>query len=152
MPRALSRIWNTVCIPRSRTVYQLARMTVDSSLEHDVMTTAQGVAYAAMVALFPALIVAAAVVGLLPYTTPVKFQLSLFFDRILPSIGSPLLQAYFEFFFNYTETSVLLIILFVVSVTGAAAVGNGADAPWRWSRCRWCRWPWRARWWSSATR
>ena len=122
MRRGLSAIWNTVCIPRSKTAYQLARMTFDSSLEHDVMTTAQGVAYAAMVALFPALIVAAAVVGLLPYTTPLKFQLSLFFDRILPSNVSPILQAYFETTHKSPQTARALISAVIVSATGAAAV------------------------------
>ena len=86
------------------------------------MTTAQGVAYAAMVALFPALIVAAAVVGLLPYTTPLKFQLSLFFDRILPSNVSPVLQTYFETTHKSPQTARALLSSVVVSVTGAAAV------------------------------
>ncbi len=122
MVRGLSTIWNSFCIPRSKTAYQLARMTFDSSLEHDVITTAQGVAYAAMVALFPALIVAAAVVSLLPYTTPLKFQLSLFFDRILPSNVSPILQAYFETTHKSPQTARALISAFIVSATGAAAV------------------------------
>lgn len=97
-------------------------MTFGSSLEHDVVTTAQGVAYAAMVALFPALIVAAAVVGLLPYTTPLKFQLALFFDRVLPSNVSPVLQTYFETSHQNPQTARALFGSLVVSLTGAAAV------------------------------
>ncbi len=122
MRRGLNTIWSTVCLPRSKAVYQLARMTVDASLEHDVMTTAQGVAYAAMVALFPALIVAAAVIGLLPYTTPLKLQLSIFFDRILPSNVSPVLQAYFVTTHKSPQTARALISAIVVSATGATGV------------------------------
>jgi membrane protein len=56
-----------------------------SALDHDCLNVAQSTAYSAIVALFPALIVAAAVIGLLPDTAPVRFQLAEFFDRVLPA-------------------------------------------------------------------
>ena len=62
---------------------------------HDCLNLAQSTAYSAMVSLFPALIAAAAVISLLPDTAPLRFQLSIFFDRILPPDVSPLLQGYF---------------------------------------------------------
>ena len=48
-----------------------------------------------MVALFPALIVSAAVIALLPDATPFRLQMSLFFDRVLPSNVVPVLESYF---------------------------------------------------------
>jgi len=56
---------------------------------------AQATAYSAMLALVPALIVAAAVLQWLPETTPLRVQLGIFFDRVLPSNVSPLLGRYF---------------------------------------------------------
>jgi len=64
-------------------------------MDHDGLNLAQSAAYSAIVSLFPALIVAAAIISLLPDTTPIRFQLSLFFDRILPPDVSPLLESYF---------------------------------------------------------
>lgn len=59
-------------------------------LEHDCLNIAQSTAYSAIVALFPALIVAAAVVNLLPDTAPLRFQVAAFFGRVLPPGVSPL--------------------------------------------------------------
>jgi membrane protein len=67
-----------------------------SVLAHDCLNLAQSTAYSAIVAIFPALIVAAAVIGLLPDTAPVRFQLAAFFDRVLPPGVSPLLDVAFE--------------------------------------------------------
>ncbi|HEY4356698.1 MAG TPA: YihY/virulence factor BrkB family protein [Acidobacteriaceae bacterium] len=101
---------------------QLGRLTFRASLEHDVMTVAQGTAYAAMVSLFPGLIVAAAVIALLPDTFPVQMQLAVFFDRILPSNVSPVLQAYFQTSHKNPQTAGALVSAVIVSVTGAAGV------------------------------
>ena len=49
--------------------------TLLSVLAHDFLNVAESTAYSAIVALFPALIVAAAVIGLLPETAPVRFSL-----------------------------------------------------------------------------
>ena len=59
-------------------------------LEHDCLNVAQSTAYSAIVALFPALIVAAAMVNLLPDTAPLRAQVAAFFDRVLPPGVSPL--------------------------------------------------------------
>jgi membrane protein len=89
---------------------------------HDCLNLAQSTAYSAMVSLFPALIVAAAVVSLLPDTAPLRFQLATFFDRILPPDVSPLLQSYFVDSPHSTRSARALIIAFLVSLTGASSV------------------------------
>ena len=89
---------------------------------HDYLNLAQSAAYSAMVSLFPALIVAAAVVSLLPDNAPVRFQLSAFFDRILPSDVSPLLESYFVDSPHSTRSANALIVAFVVSLIGASSV------------------------------
>ena len=75
-----------------------------------------------MVSLFPALIVAAAVVSLLPDTAPLRFQLSAFFDSILPPDVSPLLQSYFVDTSHTHRSARALIVAFLVSLTGASGV------------------------------
>ena len=100
----------------------LLRATAYAALDHDALMVAQATAYAAMVALFPALIVSAAVVALLPDNQPLRFQMSMFFDRVLPSNVSPLLQTYFETTHKSPQTAHALIGSVVVSVTGAAGV------------------------------
>ena len=61
----------------------LLRRSAEAALQHDALTLAQATAYSAIVALFPALIVAAAAMSLLPDTLPFRFQLALFFDLSL---------------------------------------------------------------------
>ncbi len=89
---------------------------------HDMMNLAQSTAYSAMVSLFPALIVAAAVIGLLPGNAPLRFQLSTFFDRILPPDVSPLLQSYFVDSPHSPRSTHALIAALLVSITGASNV------------------------------
>jgi membrane protein len=89
---------------------------------HDCLNLAQSTAYSAMVSLFPALIVVAAVVSLLPDNTPLRFQLATFFDRILPPDVSPLLQSYFVDSPHSTRSTHALIVAFLVSLTGASSV------------------------------
>ena len=89
---------------------------------HDCLNLAQSTAYSALVSLFPALIVAAAVVSLLPDTAPIRFQLSAFFDRILPSDVSPLLQSYFVESPHSTRSAHAIIVACLVSLTGASSV------------------------------
>ena len=69
--------------PPLRTWFRTLRLAAVAAVEHDALTVAQAVAYSAMMALFPALIVAAAVVGLLPHFLPLRTQLALFFERIV---------------------------------------------------------------------
>lgn len=89
---------------------------------HDCLNLAQSTAYSAIVALFPALIVAAAVVSLLPDSTPIRFQLAIFFDRILPSDVLPLLESYFVASPHTIHSTHALSIAFLVSLSGASSV------------------------------
>ena len=75
-----------------------------------------------MVALFPALIVAATIIALLPNTAPVRSQLGAFFNRILPSDVTPLLQSYFNPASHHTNSTRVLIPALTVSITGASSV------------------------------
>lgn len=92
------------------------------AVAHDCLNLAQSTAYSAMVSLFPALIVAAAVASLLPDTAPVRFQLSVFFDRVLPPDVSPLLQSYFVTAPHTIKSTHALLLAFLVSATGASSV------------------------------
>jgi membrane protein len=76
-----------------------------------------------MVALFPALIVAAAAVSLLPDSAPLRGQLGVFFDRILPPDVSPILQSYFVSGpAGSRHSASALLGAAVVSLTGASGV------------------------------
>lgn len=92
------------------------------AMDHDVLNVAQSAAYSAMVALFPALIVASAVVGLLPNTAPVRYELAAFFDRVLPSDVSPLLASYFSVTQRTPTSGRALVLAVIVSVSGASGV------------------------------
>jgi membrane protein len=96
--------------------------TLLSVMAHDCLNVAQSTAYSAIVALFPALIVAAAVIGLLPDTVPVRFQLAAFFDRVLPPGVSQLLDATFEIAPNHTHSVRALVSAGIVSFLGASNV------------------------------
>ena len=74
---------------------RLLRRTFFAAVEHDAFTVAQAAAYSAMVALFPALVVIAAAVAMLPPWLPLKLQMAGFFERVLPADISPLLDWYF---------------------------------------------------------
>jgi membrane protein len=101
---------------------RVVKRTAVSVAAHDCLNVAQSTAYSAIVALFPALIVAAAVVGLLPDTAPMRFQLAVFFDRVLPPGVSPLLDAYFENTPSNTHSVRALVSAGVVSFLGASNV------------------------------
>jgi membrane protein len=96
--------------------------TLLRAAQHDCLNLAQSTAYSAMVSLFPALIVAAAVVSLLPDTAPLRFELAAFFDRILPPDVSPLLQSYFVDSPHNPRSTHALIVAILVSLTGASSV------------------------------
>lgn len=98
------------------------RQAVLAALEHDAATVAQATAYAAVFALFPALVVAAALVPLLPDTVPFQAQMALFFDRVLPSSVEPMLRSYFEESNNNPHTVNAVLGSVFVSVSGAATV------------------------------
>lgn len=93
------------------------------ALDHDFFNLAQAAAYSAIVALFPALIVAAGVIAFLPDTAPVRSQLGAFFTRILPSDVTPLLQSYFDPVVPQgSTTSHAFTIAVLVSVFEASSV------------------------------
>lgn len=75
-----------------------------------------------MVSLFPALIVAAAMIALLPDTAPVRAQLGTLIGRFLPSDVVPLLEGYFAPSPQHTKSTHALIVAFLVSVSGASTV------------------------------
>jgi membrane protein len=96
--------------------------TILSVLAHDCLNVAQSTAYSAIVALFPALIVAAAVIGLLPDTAPVRYQLADFFDRVLPAGVSALLDAAFENAPKHAHSVRALVSAAAVSFASASNV------------------------------
>jgi len=100
----------------------LLRRTLSAILDHDCLNIAQAAAYSAMVSLFPCLIVAAAVITLLPDTAPIRFQAALFFDRVLPPDVSPILESYFESTHHSPTSTRALILAAIVSLTGASSV------------------------------
>ena len=100
----------------------LFQRSLSRALAHDALNISQSAAYSAMVALFPALIVASAVVGLLPDSAPIRFELAVFFDRVLPSDVSPLLASYFSVTEHTATSGRALVIAILVSVTGASSV------------------------------
>lgn len=92
------------------------------AMDHDIANLAQSAAYSAIVALFPALLVAAAIVALLPDTAPLRFQLGAFFDRVLPSEVMPVLQSYFDATPHKSKSTHVLFLSFLISFTGASSL------------------------------
>jgi membrane protein len=103
-------------------LHLLIQRAILSANSHDWLNLAQSCAYSAIVSLFPALIVAAAVVSLTPDTTPIRSELSTLFDRVLPSDVSPLLQSYFVASAENERSARFLIFAAIVSFTGASSV------------------------------
>ena len=101
---------------------RLLRRTFFAAVEHDAFTVAQAAAYSAMVALFPALVVIAAAVALLPPWLPLKMQMAGFFERLLPETISPLMDWYFATTHQTSQTAGALLSSGVVSLMGAANV------------------------------
>jgi membrane protein len=96
--------------------------TLLRAIRHDSLNLAQSTAYSAIVTLFPALIVAAAMISMVPDTAPLRYQFSIFFDRILPPDVSPLLQSYFVSSPETARSTHALSVAFLVSLTGASSV------------------------------
>ncbi len=121
---AVSGLFENVCVVPAQRVagfFLLLRRSAMAAAEHDTLTVAQAAAYSAMVALFPALIVAAAVIGLLPEDLPFRSQLGIFFIRVLPSNVVPVLEGYFSVT-HKSQTAGALLGSLVVSLFGAANV------------------------------
>ena len=94
------------------------------ALDHDALNLAQSAAYSAMVALFPALVVIAAAIALLPDVAPLKIYVGDFFNEVLPSSAFSLLTGYFGSTpaGSHAHTVRSLILAAVVSVSGASSV------------------------------
>lgn len=90
-------------------------------LEHDSLNIAQSTAYSAIVALFPALIIGAALINLLPDTAPLRFQLAAFFARVLPPGVIPLFAIAFGST-SHTHSVRAMISAGIVSFLGASNV------------------------------
>jgi len=132
---------------RARSVSRLVTLlhrTFTSALEHDCHNFAQAAAYSAMISLFPALILSATIVTWLPDTAPVRFQAALFFDRILPSDVSPLLDSYFGSGHQTVNSSRSLILTALVSLSGASSVMvtlmKGFRRAFPWPTRQWSLW------------
>ncbi len=98
------------------------RLAYWNAFQHDVLNTAKAAAYSAIFALFPALIVFAALVTFLPYAAPLRYQLAVFFDRVLPSSVAPLLEHYILSAKSSPQGAGVVLGTVIVSVTGAAGV------------------------------
>ena len=105
--------------------HMLGRILIRSivrALDHDCVNIAQSAAYSAMVALFPALIVTAAAVSLMPDSAPLRSQMAIFFERILPPDVSPILQGYFVITPHSHRTTGAILVAAAVSLSGASGV------------------------------
>jgi membrane protein len=101
-------------------MFVLWKRAILRAVDHDALNLAQSAAYSAIIALFPALVVMAAVIAVLPDAAPVRMQLGDFLSRILPSDVSPMLTGYFA---APTGRSVrALILAALVSLSGASSV------------------------------
>ena len=121
---AVSGLVENVCLApayRLARFVALLRRTALAAAEHDALTLAQATAYSAIVALFPALIVAAAAVGMMPDSVLFRSQVGMFFMRVLPSNVEPVLEGYFTVA-HRSQTAGALLGSLVVSLFGAANV------------------------------
>ncbi len=115
------RTWREQLLRVYRIYSRAVHGTFFQVLEHDCLNVAQSTAYSAIVALFPALIVAAATVNLLPDTAPLRTQVAAFFDRVLPPGVSPLFESAFGSAPHRHSVQAMLSAL-VVSFLGASNV------------------------------
>jgi membrane protein len=101
---------------------RVTHRAVVRAIDHGILSLAQASAYSAIVALFPALIVAAALIALLPHTAPVRAQLGGFFERVLPPAVMPVLEGYFATAPHTSKSTHVVAVSVFVSVTGASSV------------------------------
>ncbi len=121
---AVAGLVENVCLPPAHRVARLAlllRRVALAAADHDALTLAQAVAYSAMVALFPALIVAAAAIGIMPDSSLFRSQVGVFFLRILPPNVEPVLEGYFTVS-HKSQTAGALLGALTVSLFGAGNV------------------------------
>ncbi len=82
-------------MPNLRSASGLVHRTLQRAVADDVSNVAQSAAYSAIFALFPALLVLAALLPLLPEATPLRQEAALLLRRVLPGDVVPMLAAYF---------------------------------------------------------
>jgi membrane protein len=104
-----------------RLIHSLRRAFL-SAADHDCFNIAQATAYSAIVSLFPALIVSAALVGFIPYSSPLRAQLAGIFGRILPPDVLPLVRSYFDASPHTPHSRHVILSAAFVSVIGASGV------------------------------
>jgi len=109
---------------RGRRLLGLLRRAVQHAMKHDAMNLSQSASYSAIVSLFPALIVSAALIALLPNVAPLKVELAEFFDEVLPANTFSLLTSYFGSTPGapHPHTVQSLVLAAIVSVSGASSV------------------------------
>lgn len=103
----------------------LIKRAAVSALAHDCLNLGQSAAYSAMIALFPALVVAGSLFALLPDMAPLRASVGIFFDEVLPSDVFPILTGYFDAqpgAPHSGHTTQALIVAALVSLTGASSV------------------------------
>ena len=106
----------------SLTFADKVRLAYWNAFQHDCLNTAKATAYSAIFAVFPMLGVAAAVVQMLPYTGPVRSQLEVFLNRVLPESVVPLFEDYFGTAHSHTQSAGVLLVSMAIAVSGAAGV------------------------------
>jgi membrane protein len=119
-PRSLHGALQYLPVKRALHLPILLKRAFSAAIVHDCANVAQSAAYSSIVALFPALIVAAAAIGYLPDTGPIHAELLSVFNRIFPSEISRLLEGYFVSTPN-TPARGVLVALFL-SISGASGV------------------------------
>ena len=118
-----------------RLVHTLRRAFL-AAAAHDCFNIAQATAYSAIVSLFPALIVSAALVGFIPYSSPLRVQVAVIFDHILPSNAIPLLDGYFAHSRHNAHSRHVILSAAFVSVLGASGVITTMMEGFRRAYCR----------------
>jgi membrane protein len=98
------------------------RRALWAAAAHDCFNIAQATAYSAIVSLFPALIVSAAMVGFIPYSSPLRAQIASIFTHILPSDVLPLVRGYFASSPHNAHSRHVILSATFVSVFGASGV------------------------------
>ncbi len=100
------------------------RRAVLQAMEHDALNLAQSAAYSAIVALFPAMIVTAAIIALLPDVAPLKVEIGEFFDEVLPASALALLTSYFVSGPGTQQAHTIrsLVLAGMVSLSGGSSV------------------------------
>jgi membrane protein len=116
--RALGHDWGHESLRFSDKV----RLAYWNAFQHDCLTTAKATAYSAIFAIFPALGFFAAMVTLLPYSGPVRSQIAIFLNRVLPANVAPLFEQYLITAHSSRQSTGVLLGAAVVSVVGAAGV------------------------------